>query len=343
MQTRRWEGAAVLAVFGTIMLALAVHVQSALHRPIGTVRPAARVPITQVQSTTRRPSYSFDLRNPTIPLNDVKAGGPPKDGIPALSNPKFLPADDARYLKATDRVIGVTFGKESRAYPVKILDQHEIVNDRIGDTLLAVTYCPLCDSVAIFDRRTELGDREFGVSGLLYNSNVLMYDRGGDVESLWSQMGAQGVTGPAAGKPLKSLPFELTTWESWRSRYPATQVMSSETGHRRDYDRSLYERYFATSALMFPVKPQSRQLPAKARVLGIWTGKSARAYPVAAFGKESQRVKDTLDGQQVEIEYDADSQTLRVLTTGDSIQWTYSFWFAWYAFRPNTDVYKLKP
>jgi hypothetical protein len=100
---------------------------------------------------------------------------------------------------------------------------------------VVVTYCPLCDSSEVFDRRTEIGKREFGVSGLLYNNNVLMYDRGGQPESLWSQVMASGVSGPANTKSLNALPLEVTTWKDWRSRHPDTKVVSIETGHDREY------------------------------------------------------------------------------------------------------------
>ncbi len=329
-------------VFFAVATVIYAYTMKLPREPGATQKLSVSLPLTSVQSRNRAPQPGFDLTNPIIPLNEVKSGGPPKDGIPAITNPKFLSAEEARFLKATDRVVGVVSGKESRAYPVKILDQHEIVNDRLGETPLAITYCPLCDSVATFDRRTDLGEREFGVSGLLYNSNVLMYDRGGEAESLWSQLGAQGVTGSGSKKPLKSVPFELTTWESWKKRYPDTQVMSADTGHRRNYERSPYQRYFASPDLMFPVKPLSRVLPAKQRVLGLWTNNAARAYPLSAFGKKSQRLEEQIDGREVVLEFDAESQSVRVVQADEGVQWIYSFWFAWYAFRPETEVFKAQ-
>ncbi len=189
----------------------------------------------RVQPIVFQSRPSFDLSRLVVPARELLPGGPPKDGIPALTNPKFMAANEATYLRPKDRIIGFVTAEESRAYPLKILNHHEIVNDQIGVLPVAVTYCPLCDSCAVFDRRTELGEREFGVSGLLYNSNVLMYDRGGRPESLWSQVLTRGISGPAAEKSLRALPLELTTWQDWLSRYPETKVLSPETGHRRDY------------------------------------------------------------------------------------------------------------
>ncbi len=282
----------------------------------------------------------FDLGQATIPRSEIKSGGPPKDGIPALTSPKLLDADAATYLRDDDRVIGVVSGGEARAYPLAIMNHHEVVNDQISSTPVAVTYCPLCDSAAAFDRQTPLGEREFGVSGLLYNSNVLMYDRGGRPESLWTQVGAAGVSGPAADKPLEAIPVELTTWKDWRTRHPDTRVLSDKTGHRRDYRRNPYASYFRSPSLMFPAKPASDRLPAKAKVLGVWTDGAARAYPVSAFNKRRTRIEDTVGGKKVVIEFNPLAESMRVAEADEGARWMYSFWFAWYAFYPQTDVFK---
>jgi len=284
----------------------------------------------------RRPAFDFSTL--TVPANEIRAGGPPKDGIPALTNPRFSSPRDATYLRLEDRVIGVATANQTKAYPLKILNYHEIINDRVGNLQVAVTYCPLCDSCVVFDRRTELGEREFGVSGLLYNSNVLMYDRRGRPESLWSQVMTKGISGPGASKSLATLPLELTTWGDWQSRYPNTQVLSSETGHRRDYSRSPYGSYFSSPQLMFPAKPSSNRLPAKSRVLGVWTGSAARAYPESLFGPGRLRIEDLLDGKRIVVEFNPAARSLRVVEADPTVHWMYSLWFAWYAFHPQTDV-----
>ncbi len=300
--------------------------------------------IAVAQSASRQRGFSaFDLSNATVPRNEILSGGPPKDGIPALTNPRFIGARDTTYLAPNDRVMGFVHGKDARAYPLKILNYHEVVNDRLGGVPVAITYCPLCDSAAAFDRRTELGlpaATEFGVSGLLYNSNVIMYDRGGRPESLWSQVKAEGIAGPAARKELKALPVELTTWNDWRSRYPETKVLSPQTGHARDYTRDPYAGYFQQPRLMFPARPASDRLPAKERVLGVWTDTAARAYPASAFGRERRRIEDQIDGKKVVIEYNPEARSLRVAEADNGVQWMYSLWFAWYAFRPETEVFR---
>lgn len=287
--------------------------------------------------TSREPA--FDLSGLTVPAAEIRSGGPPKDGIPALTNPTMIASVDATYLRPSDRVIGVVADSQARAYPLKILNYHEIVNDRIGQLPIAVTYCPLCDSAAVYDRRTPLGEREFGVSGLLYNSNVLMFDRGGQPESLWSQVKTKGISGPAADKSLRSLPLELTTWKDWIARYPNTQVLSDQTGHRRDYQRNPYAGYFTNARLMFPVQPVSDVLPTKAPVLGVWTEDgTARAYPLSAFGDADRMLHDKVGGKDLTIAFNHEAKSLRVVEADEGIHWMYSLWFAWYAFHPETSI-----
>jgi len=295
--------------------------------------------VTEAASQQFSTSSTFDLSNSRIPPNEIRHGGPAKDGIPSLTAPKFLDLAQADFLKPEDRVIGVVVAGVARAYPLRILDWHEAVNDRVSDVPIAVTYCPLCDSAAVFDRRSDSEELEFGISGLLYNSNVLLYDRQRDGrESLWSQMMAQAVSGPRAGQKLISLPCELTTWSDWRQRHPKTQVLSTQTGHRRVYEASPYALYFQNNRLMFPVSRVDRRLPLKTPVLGVWTAKTARAYPIAAF-KTAQRMPQKIDDKDFVLEYVPASKTLRVQKAGPGVHWMYAFWFAWSAFYPDTQVY----
>jgi hypothetical protein len=129
---------------------------------------------------------AFDLRRSLVPADEIHAGGPPRDGIPALTDPKFIPAAQADFLADEDRILGLNLGGEARVYLIAILNWHEIVNDRIGERAVAVTYCPLCGTGIVFDAQVDGRPMEFGVSGLLYNSDVLLYDR--STESLWSQI-----------------------------------------------------------------------------------------------------------------------------------------------------------
>lgn len=286
----------------------------------------------------------FDLSRAAIPRNEILSGGVPIDGIPALTRPTIEPGDQQTLVSADDRVVGVVIDGEARAYPLRVLAQHEIVNDEIAGRPVAVTYCPLCDSVAVFDRRLDGKAVEFGVSGRLYNSNVLMYDRGGTAKSLFSQLGAAAVAGPRLGAKLDTLPSELTTWSAWRRRHPQTGVLTGGGGPPRDYGLDPYAAYFATSELMFPVRNRDDRLPPKERVLGVWSGSTARAYPLRHFRDTATReqmvtLEQNLGQDRLTLTFDADSRTLRVSQASDGVRWMYSFWFAWAAFHPNSSIF----
>ncbi|TFH23767.1 MAG: DUF3179 domain-containing protein, partial [Myxococcales bacterium] len=224
-----------------------------------------------------RPGGPIDLTPSSIPTDQILSGGPPKDGIPALLKPTFVAADDASFIRGEDVVVGLEIDGHARAYPLKILNWHEIVNDELGDLPVAVTYCPLTGSAVVFDRRVNGKPLSFGVSGRLYQSNVLMYDHQSD--GLWSQLAGAAVTGKRTGTQLDNIPAQVTTWRRWREDHPDTSVLSPDTDHSRDYDRNPYAGYEASPSVMFPVEQHDDRLPTKARVLGVVLDGQARAYP----------------------------------------------------------------
>jgi hypothetical protein len=219
----------------------------------------------------------FDLRGSLIPADEIHAGGPPRDGIPALTDPTFVPAAQADFLTPDDRILGLNLDGEARAYPIAILNWHEIVNDRIRGRPVAITYCPLCGSGVVFDALLDGRRVDFGVSGLLYNSDVLLYDR--QTESLSSQIKKQAVTGPMKGQRLSALPVTDTTWRAWRETHSKTLVLSTDTGHSRDYSRDPYGGYAQESGLYFPVSARSKRYHPKERVLGLEIDGTFKAYP----------------------------------------------------------------
>ncbi|MDP5215727.1 DUF3179 domain-containing protein [Ruegeria sp. 2205SS24-7] len=172
---------------------------------------------------------------------EIQSGGPPKDGIPALSNPSFLRAFDETRLGRREPVITVEIdGAEPRTYPIRYLIWHEIVNDSIGGIPIAVTYCPLCNSGMTFDRRTAAGTLSFGVSGKLRHSDMVMYDR--ETQSWWQQAIGEAIVGDLTGTTLTALPAWMESWEEFRTRNPDGLVMN-EPAHRRDYGRNPYRGY----------------------------------------------------------------------------------------------------
>lgn len=328
------------ALIATAAVALVVAAILAARPALGRRDPPASRNASPTAGNSRRVSLAapFDLKNSIVPAKEILSGGPGKDGIPALTLPKTVAGQDADYLRPTDRVVGVVIKDEARAYPLRIMTWHEIANDRLGGLPIAVTFCPLCDSVAVFDRRSSEGVREYGVSGMLYNSNVMLYDRGADRESLFSQIMAQGVSGPRAKEKLRALPVELTDWGTWRARYPESTTLSTETEHPRDYERDPYLGYLDRPGLMFPARPSSDRLPAKAPVLGLWSDRSSRAYSMASLAKGASPRREELDGKRFTLEYDGRTRTARVTEAEAGLSWMYSLWFAWYAMRPDTQL-----
>jgi hypothetical protein len=200
----------------------------------------------------------FVLEPASVPAEEILAGGPRRDGIPALDHPSVLRAAEADWTD-DEPVLGVAVAGEARAYPVAILNWHELVNDTLGGEPILVSFCPLCGTGLVFDRRVGGEVRAFGVSGLLYRSGLLMYDRGS--QSLWSQISAEAVTGPLLGQRLRILRARMDQWGRWRRDHPESTVLSRETGHRRDYDRSPYAGYADSRKLIFPASIDRRYHP----------------------------------------------------------------------------------
>jgi len=268
-------------------------------------------------------------------------GGPPRDGIPSIDRPKFVSVARAKFLTDDDLIVSFTHAGETRAYPLRILVWHEIVNDRIGNLAINVSYCPLCGSAMVFDRTIDGRVLEFGVSGLLYQSDVLMYDR--QTESLWSQLAMTAVSGPQVGRPLRLLPAQHMTWRAWKTEYPDGRVLSTETGHDRDYRRQPYEAYERTSRLMFPVKSNRQDLPAKAWVAGVVIDGVARAYPNDRL-PDGVSIEDTVGVTPVRVRFDRASRRISIVDAdGAPVPFTPAYWFAWQAFYPNTTVWADGP
>lgn len=282
----------------------------------------------------------FRVDGASIPVAEIRHGGPPRDGIPAIDEPRFVSAAAARFLTPDDRVVGIVRGGIARAYPIAILNWHEVVNDRFGDEAIAVTFCPLCGTAMVF--AAEVGSRElqFGVSGLLYNSDVLLYDR--QTESLWSQIMAEAVAGPMKGTRLEFLPTAHTTWADWRTRHPQTEVLSPDTGHRRNYGRDPYAHYVESDRLMFPVRFQDARLHPKEQVIGVSLGGEHKAYPFSALSRAGVRtLEDEISGMRVRLEFDPQARSGRVFgADGNELPSLIAFWFAWFAFHPDTAVFE---
>lgn len=282
----------------------------------------------------------YDLSNLTIPKDQIHTLLP-RDAIPALTDPELIALDDATYLNDDDRIIDVTVANgstvESVAVPLKILNFHEVSNFTISGKPVAATYCPLCDSVTLVSRTVTNAEGkaevlEFGVSGALYNSNVLMYDR--THMGLWSQLGLKAVSGPMAGTDLDLLPVKIIPWSQFKSDHPEGQVISTNTGHDQRYNRNPYKNYFSDQDyLMVPLASHGDALPKKTLGLGIKA--NDESYFVAADAIGERFVIETKLGKVIAVSTDAGVQ---VVSAPSDVQTVQSFYYSFSAFHPDTKV-----
>ncbi len=255
-----------------------------------------------------KPGIAHEIR-----LEEVLWGGVPKDGIPALTNPKQITPAQATYLTDDELVFGVEIEGDARAYPLRILDWHEMFNDVVGGVPVTLAYCTLCGSGILYDTRVP-GHPEpfvFGSSGFLYRSNKLMYDQA--TKSLWNQFTGRPVVGPLTGSgiELKMLPVTIASWRDWQAAHPKTTVLSLETGFDRDYTPGQpYGAYFASDQLMFPDLVPDHRLPPKAYVFALRADGHQRAWPLDRF-KDARVINDRVGDLDVVLIGDAATRTVR--------------------------------
>ncbi|MEM1049917.1 MAG: DUF3179 domain-containing protein [Pseudomonadota bacterium] len=257
-----------------------------------------------------------------VRLEEIVWGGAWADAIPPLDHPKMIDADDADYLNGDDLVFGVAINGDIRAYPLRILGWHEMMNDRIGGVAVALAYCPLCGSGILYETEVE-GFEEpfvFGSSGLLYRSNKLMFDR--QTESLWHHLTGKPVGGPLyPGKVrLKTRPMAIARWSDWRARHPETRVLALKTGYTRNYASGfVYHDYFASPDLLYPARAEgdeaTKTLNPKSHVFGLQTVGAAKAWPLAAFANRSV-LNDTFAGKPIVLVGNERGRTVRAYEGG---------------------------
>ncbi len=225
-----------------------------------------------------------------IPSNKVLDGGPGKDGIPSVDNPKFQKISDGDYLDSADLIIAIKVDDEIRGYPHRILDWHEIVNDEINGFSFALTYCPLTGTGTAWNRVIDGEETTFGVSGLLYNTNLIPYDR--KTNSNWSQILLMSVEGQRVSKKINTYPVLETTWHTFKTLFSDANVMTTETGFARNYGSYPYGDYRTNNAnIIFPVDHKDNRVPNKERGLGVIISGEAKFYQFDSFDEEEVVVK----------------------------------------------------
>ncbi|WP_142784383.1 DUF3179 domain-containing protein [Changchengzhania lutea] len=267
---------------------------------------------------------SDNTPNWLIPVSEVRDGGPGKDGIPSIDNPQFITASEANFINASDLVVGIVDGNEARAYPHQILDWHEIVNDDINGNAVTINYCPLTGTAFGWKSESNGVKTTFGVSGLLYNANLILYDRSTD--SNWSQLRLECVNGELISQKPKLLNVVETTWDIWKTLYPNTKVLSLQTGFSRQYSVYPYGDYAVNNArFIFRPSILNNDLPNKERVYGIIDDNKSRAYQFSKFGT-GKVIKDTFNNKNYVV---AGNQSLIYAfeLTGDYINLNFEYDF----------------
>ncbi len=307
-----------------------------------------------------------------IRLGEIVWGGVRKDGIPALTYPKLLPANDTDYITDNELVFGISINGDARAYPYRFMDWHEMLNDKIGGVSVSLAYCTLCGSGILYKTQRD-GENDpiiFGSSGFLYRSNKLMYDQ--KTHSLWNQFSGQPVVGKLAnsGIELEVLPLVTTTWREWKQQHPATKVLAEDTGFHRDYTPgAAYGAYFFSEELMFPANVKEESLKQKEKVFGLRISGANKAWPLTLFNNQKV-INDRIGVIPVVLIGNAKTESVRAYRS-DGLQFQFSkngsliadhqewqitedeligpnkqslsrlpghvaYWFAWSSYFPNT-------
>ena len=307
-----------------------------------------------------------------IRLDEIAWGGVRKDGIPALTEPKLISADRATYLGEDELVFGVSINGDTRAYPYRIMDWHEMLNDSVGGVPVSLAYCTLCGSGILYNTQPASDQPPiiFGSSGFLYRSNKLMYDQ--KTHSLWNQFSGKPVVGPLTNRniELEVLPLVTTTWGEWLGQHPDTKVLSLDTGYTRDYTPGVaYGAYFFSEELMFPAYIGDKTLQQKEQVFGLRISGSQKAWPLKLFEKP-RAINDRVGILPVVLIGDASTSTVRAYRSegkqfelgkdmqlkSENKEWTLTeteligpqgeklprlpghiaYWFAWSGYYPDT-------
>ena len=358
---------AFLATAGSVALAGCLGGQQAASPGGDREGASADGDVEQAGTGPPTASVALPVEYPFETLTEnVASGGPPKDGIPSIDDPEFISATAAdENLAPGDVVFGVVRGDDVRAYPQSVLVWHEVVNDVLDGEPVSVTYCPLTGTAMGFER----GDTEFGVSGRLLNSNLVMYDRATD--SRWPQVLATAIEGSFRGQSLREFRVVWTTWGRWRDAHPETEVLSENTGFARNYDRDPYGSYnpttgyYTTDGTLFSPLTDDDRFPTKEVVLGART-----ADGTVAFHKQTLRDRGVMTGALAGTDhlavYDQELDTGYVYRNPDGVGFDYrdgqavgpdgiahapadlplepvlafdAMWFAWAGYYPSTEVY----
>jgi hypothetical protein len=274
-----------------------------------------------------------------IDPDEVRSGGPPQDGIPSIDSPLYVTVEEAdEWIEDNELVLALLYEDVVRVYPLQILVWHEIVNDEINEDPILITYCPLCGSGIAYHRIFNDEAVEFGTSGQLYNSNLIMYDR--LTESYWTQIDGLAITGEMISTELEEISIDTVTWGNWKKAYPQSEVLSQDTGYLRAYGTDPYGSYYVEDLLFFPVSDEDESIHPKTVTYGIEIDGIYKAYLETDVILAGNYIEDEVNGVSLILERsDEGIVIITRLDNGEEVVKERDFWFAWYAFHPDTLVY----
>ena len=284
-----------------------------------------------------QPGWNGFRLDPALVPKDKVVIGAARDDVRDIDTPRFTNAKEAsQWISPSTLVLGVRLGDVSRAYPERILDYHQVVNDDVGGQPIVVTWDPVSGVPLVFSRRLKGQSLHFSVSGLLYQSHSLIYDR--ETQSLWSPLMGVAIAGPLQGTTLKRVPFIKQPAHAWYSQNPETQFLEPPFPKQIDYRRSPFAAHWSSPDLPFPVDAKDERFHPKELVLGVSVDGVDRAYLGSVLTKAGGRIVDVVRGKKIRIEYDTENASFR-WHAPEGLEVTEAYWFAWKAHHPETEVW----
>lgn len=317
-------------------LALFAALPSVAQSPLPSAPPAAaEAPLPKERDPKQL--YGFSVAKVLVDRTRILPGGPGRDGIEAVDAPTFASVEAADAVSPETPVVGVSIAGDARAYLIPMLEYHQVVNDEVGGVPVAVTLDPLTGVARVFERKVGVRTLRFGVSGLLYNAGFLLYDR--ETGSLWSHFEGRALAGELAGTRLRSLRVRQEEFASWLEREPKTRILIPPDTKKHDYNVSPYSRYVEEDGSIFPVEARDRRFHAKELVVGVVANGKARAYLASLLTRNGGRAEDEFEGRKIRVSYESDRGVFE-WEAPDDLDVTESYWFAWKAFHPDTEIWK---
>ncbi len=298
----------------------------------------------------KREGWTTDFSKISVEQSSILSGGPPKDGIPPIDDPKFISVSEEKTLTPRDPVIGLDIDGDARAYPLRIMTWHEIVNDTVGGKPVAVTYCPLCNAAIVFDAKVDGRAHSFGTTGKLRNSDLIMYDRA--TESWWQQFTGEAIAGAHLGKKLMQVPARLESWADFRTRHPGGKVLVPNNPDMRAYGRNPYVNYDISAqpflyrgSMPEGISPMARVVVVRdsevPNVVALQKVRDAGSLEIGKFNlswKTGQA--SALHSEDISKGRDVGTVTAVDRATGKPMPYDVTFAFVAHAFHPEVEIVK---